>query len=85
VIKVRVTLFRKKLWNCPVSLFLLLAKDIGLKNFAVFTPTEHNLDSDLWSKFCETLEERGVSGTPTTGRLRNSTDDETNNGVATKI
>jgi len=76
---------KKKRWNCPVSLSLLLAKDIELKNFAVFTPTEHNLDSDLWSKFCETLEERCVSGTPTAGRLRTSTGDKTNNGVVTKI
>jgi hypothetical protein len=77
--------FRKKRWNCPISLSLFLAKDIELKNFTVFTPTEYNLDSDLWSKFCETLEERSVSSTPTAGRLRTSTDDETNNGVATKI
>jgi hypothetical protein len=41
---------------------MLLAKDIELKNFTVFIPTDHNLDSDRWSKFCETLEERGCPG-----------------------
>jgi len=48
--------------NCPFSLFLLLAKDIELKNFTMFIPTEHSLERDLWSKFCETLEERGCFG-----------------------
>jgi len=48
--------------NFPFSLSLLLAKDIELKNFTVFIPIDHNLDSDLWSKYCETLEERRCFG-----------------------
>jgi len=43
-------------------LSLLLAKDVELNNFTVFVPTDNKLDSDLWSKFCETLEERGCFG-----------------------
>jgi hypothetical protein len=38
---------QKKRGNCPFSLSLLFAKDIELKNFTVFIPTDHNRDSDL--------------------------------------
>lgn len=53
---------QKKRGSCLFSLSLLLAKDIELKNFTVFIPTDHNLDSDIWSKFCETLEARRCFG-----------------------
>jgi hypothetical protein len=84
VTQVRVTLFRKKreLYFC---LPLHLPKDIEQKNFTVVIPAEHNMDSGIWSNLFETLKSGGALGTPTARRLRTSTDDETNNGVVTKI